>query len=213
MSDAPRYSDKLTMTEFRIAALAEIDLEAMLWESREPDDDLERRYHEADKAALREIDRLKIAGEYELERRRLVALLDPPQPAFVQLIERIDASDFSPWENFYSGLNSPDPDQRARFERLYEKEKMSGRALHEARHILECLEPAKRKREGRPKAIPPWRNVVEHLDAMRLAVAGGASIAQAASEAAIREGRVNADSRAQYFERRYRQRMALREIK
>ncbi len=210
MSDEPRYNDRLTMSEYRIAACDEIALEAIVWDGRAPRDEWEARFLEADKAALREIDRLKIAGIYEAERARLAARLDPEPRVFAEIAARLEAGELEPLNNFLRGLRSPDPDQRARFERLYEQADLAGKSPRECWHILSCLEPAQKPR-GRPPATPPWRNVAQQLDAMRLAVAGGASIPQAARDAAAGEGRAEEESRARYFEKLYRQRAALRE--
>ncbi|WP_371054353.1 hypothetical protein [Rhodosalinus sp. K401] len=212
MSDEPRYNERMTMSEYRIAACDEIDLEAIVWKGRAARSSLLQfaSCEEADKAALREIDRLKIAGIYEAERARLAARLDPQPGVFAEIAARLEAGELGPLNNFLRGLRSPDPDQRARFERLYEQAELAGKSPRECWRILSCLEPA-RKPPGRPSATPPWRNVVQHLDAMRLAVAGGASIPQAARDAAAGEGRAEEESRARYFEKLYRQRAALRE--
>jgi len=212
MTGAPRYSPTLTWTEFRIAASDETDLEQIVWESSTDVDDGRKRYDEADVAALREIDRLKVAGEYAVERARLAALLEPPSPSMQRIAQRIETGEIEPLRNFMDGLKSPDPVQRTRFERLYEKEGLAEKTPREFWHLLECLEPAKRKREGRPNIIPPWRGVASEMDAMRLLIARGASIPEAAREAARREGRQNVspDNRSKYLENLYRQKMALR---
>lgn len=206
-------SDSLTYTESRIAALDEIELEAIVWGERDPPTERLRRYHDADRAALREIDRLKIAGTYEAERARLAAYLKPPSPQWEHFLQRAKAGEFEPWENFSKGLHSPDPDQRERFERLYREGEWGEKTPREFWYVLECLEPAKGRKTGRPKAIPPWHNVAQQLDAMRLLVSAGDSIPQAAREQARIEGLAHADSRADYFDQMYRERMALREIK
>ncbi len=210
MSDEPRYSDKLTFLEYRIAACDEIDLEAIVWDERTPSNEWLRRYHEADRAALREIERLKLAGTYEIERARLATYLESPSPAHERLAQRIENDEFEPMRNFLVGLRSPDQEQSERFERLYCEAELADKAPSECWHILACLEKAK-KPKGRPGVSPPWRNVVTALDAMRLLVASGATIPQAAREMAANEGRAAQGSRARYFEKLYRQREALRE--
>lgn len=210
MSNEPRYNDKLTFSEYRIAACDEIDLEFIVWDERDPSDEWLRRYHEADRAALREIERLKLAGTYEIERARLAAYLEPPNPVHERLAQRIENGEFEPMRNFSDGLRSPDIGQRERFERLYEEAELADKTPREFWHILLCLEKAK-KPKGRPGVSPPWRNAVGAMDAMRFAVAGGATVPQAARDAAAKEGRVAQDNRAKYFEKLYRQRSALRE--
>lgn len=210
MNDQPTYNDKLTITEYRIAACDEIDLESIVWDERDPSDEWMRRYHEADRAALREIERLKLAGKYEIERARLSAYLEPPNPAHERLAQRIENGEFEPMRNFLDGVRSPDLGQRERFEQLYVEGELADKTPREFWHILLCLEQAK-KPKGRPGISPPWRNVVGALDAMRLAVANGNTIPQAAREAAAKEGRAEQHNRARYFEKLYRQRAALRE--
>lgn len=210
MNDEPRYNDKLTFSEYRIAACDEIDLESIVWDERDSSDEWLRRYHEADRTALREIERLKLAGTYEIERARLAAYLEPPNPAHERLAKRIENGEFEPMRNFMDGLRSPDLGQRERFERLYEQAELADKTPREFWHILRCLEKAK-KPKGRPGVSPPWRNVVGALDAMRFAVAEGVSIPQAARDAAAREGRAEEESRAGYFEKLYRKRAGLRE--
>ena len=206
----PRYNEQLSMAEYRIAACDEVDLEAIVWQEREPECDTARRYHEADKAALREIERLKLSGAYEAERARLANYLEPPSPMIQRLMQRIEAGDFEPLNNFMDGLKSPDPDQRARFQRLYEGAELGDKTPRELWHILECLESAKKEKEGRPKAIPPWRNVLHQMDAMRLVVANGSTIPEAARQVAQDEREQGVENRAKYFERLYRQRADLR---
>lgn len=210
MSDEPHYNDKLTFSEYRIAACDEVDLESIVWDERDSSNERLRRYHEADRAALREIERLKLAGTYEAERARLAAYLEPPNPAHDRLAQRIENGEFEPMRNFLDGVRSPDLEQRERFESLYEKAKLADKSPREFWHILLCLEKAK-KPKGRPGVSPPWRNVVGALDAMRFAVAKGASIPQAARDAAAREGRAEEESRARYFEKLFRERVRLRE--
>ncbi|PIV79076.1 MAG: hypothetical protein COW54_05935 [Rhodobacteraceae bacterium CG17_big_fil_post_rev_8_21_14_2_50_63_15] len=192
-----------------IAGRDEIEIEESLWRSRaRKDDDLER-YSEVERAALREIERLKTEGTYKAERARLAAKLPPRSPELVKLGERVQSGEFEPLQNFLAGLKSADPEQRARFQRLYEEGDFANKAPSETWHIISCLEPAK-KAKGRPNAMPPWRHVVSYLDEMRLAVRAGASIPQAARDAAAMEGFAEQASRAKYFERLYRQRALLR---
>ena len=104
-----RYNDFLTMAQYFIASREEVDIEAMAWDCREK---AESRDSEAAREALREIDRLKLAGEYEAERARLAKYLDPPSPAVKHLAQRARSGEFGPFQNFLDGLSSPDPDHR-----------------------------------------------------------------------------------------------------
>lgn len=200
-----RYSEKLTVAEQQIAARDELDIEAAALDCLGSDDDFTIQCLGEYKAALRMIDSLKIEGRYEAERARLSTHWQPvPMPSMSE--ERLRV--LSVLGNFTAGLRSPDPEQRARFQQL--KEMIGKKTPAETWPILACLEVAKRPK-GRPGASPPWRNVASYLDAMRLSVAAGATIPQAARDAADSEGRPTRENRAGYFERLYRQRAALRE--
>ncbi|WP_149866320.1 hypothetical protein [Tropicimonas marinistellae] len=190
----------------------EVVIEAMVWENREPETEAERKDLEAGKEALREIDRLKIDGTYEIERARFAALVDPPSPTLARLIERVANGENSPFQNLLDGLDrNPDPEQRARFERLYQEGDFDHKTPREIWHILECLESAK-KPKGRPSISPPWRNEVEHMDAMRLSIASGATVTvpEAARATAANESRVSAE-RPNDLAKLYRAKMKLRE--
>ncbi|GGB63461.1 hypothetical protein GCM10011316_39150 [Roseibium aquae] len=212
MKDVLRFSDTLTWMEYRIATLDEIDLEEILWsqEQHALDDDLTRRVLAADRAALREIERLKLCGEYDAKRSRLAKCIDPDPPEITERFRRIKNGELQPVENFLAGLRSADPQQRSQFKQLYEKGGFANKHYREISHILTCLKSA-HKPKGRPGATPPWRNVVDALDEMRVAVADGLSIPQAARAAAENEALAGTDNRARYFERLFRQRAKLRE--
>jgi hypothetical protein len=205
-----RYNENLTYLDALIAGRDEIEIEETLWRSSKREDLDLQRYSEVEREALREIERLKLAGTYEAERARLAAKLPPTSPESIRFGERIRAGEFEPLQNFLAGLKSADPEQRARFQSLYEEGGFANKTPVEMWHIISCLEPAK-KAKGRPNAIPPWRNVVASLDAMRLAVHAGVSIPQAARDAAEQEGRAEQENRAKYFERLFRQRQKLRQ--
>ena len=214
MSEALRYNDRLTMSEYRIASLDEIDLEALIWEHPEPSTDLHRLYQEADRAALRKIDGLKTAGEYEAERARLATYIEPIPEDLLRIQKRIADYDYSPLNNFLAGLASRDAEQRARFEELYKTAGLAEKSVPEVLHILQCLEPARGARSGRPKAIPPWRNEIDRLEEMRLAVQAGRSIPDAAKIQAAKpefKRRGTPENQAEYLGKLYRKRQALRE--
>ncbi len=198
------YDDHLSYADYLIAQIDEIEIEASLW--RHPGE----MGSDDEREALRRIDRLKIAGTYDNERKRLADLVPStgiaqPSQKWLQYAERASQV----WENFKAGLNSPDPDQQKRFRALYETESMGEKSLGEVVHILSVLEPA-RRRGKRPNAIPPWRNVFEQLDTMRLEIASGETIAQAARSVAATGGSDLENHRADYLARLYSDRVALR---
>lgn len=195
-----KYSDRLTLEEYRIATCGELDIEAIALQSKCRDDII------AAKRALREIDRMKLAGTYDDERARLAEFLD--EPAFPELPDQA-REDVSALTNFLAGLNSPDVIQRELFRHLYDRGGLSEKSLGEALHILRPLQAAKH-RKGAKQLVPPWRNVAEALDEMRLDVAAGRSIPEAARRAARAETG-GAENRAGTLERHYRARMSLRE--
>ena len=80
--------------------------------------------------------RLKLAGTYEIERARLAAYLEPPNPAHERLAQRIENGEFEPVGNFLDGVRSPDLGQRERFERLYEEAELADKTPREFWHIL-----------------------------------------------------------------------------
>ncbi len=198
----------LEMWEYRFATCDELDLERLVIEQGVPTDDFTREGLAQDKRALREIDRLKIDGTYDEERRRLFARV-PDDPLNIR--GKIDSDFLRAVDNLLAGLNSSDLEQRARFRRLYEAYDLESKTPYETRDLIMVLETAKRRpKVGRPAICPPWENVVEHLDKMRLLVATGVPIPEAARNAATAEGRMQHASRAKYFEGLYRKRVALR---
>lgn len=208
MSDPPRYSDALTYREFLIGSRDELDIEAEFQQSLPEADNWLRRFVAEQQAALREIDELKIAGRYWFERGRLAGLIEPPQLPDV----RPNPAAMRALDNYCAGMKSPDADQRARFEAFSRAANIEAATLWEALPLLNVLDPAQRPK-GRPRVNPPWRNEAGALDAMRLQTAAGASIPEAARQAAAAEGQLNRQSRAKRFERLFRQRAVLREIK
>lgn len=198
---------ELDQWEYRLAMCDELVLERIIIEEGVPDDEFARRSLSQDKIALREIDRLKVEGSYETERARLCSLVGGSAFRLPKLDERL----MSATSNLLAGLRSPDPDQRERFRRFYEVMGIADKAPCECRELLMVLEPAQRPPNvGRPTVCPPWANVVEHMDSMRFAVARGGSIPEAARRAAEIEGMPQRASRAKYFERLYRKRIAFR---
>lgn len=209
MNEELRYNENLTMTEYRVATCDELALERIVFETICPETPLQRRFYDADKAALREIDRLKSANNYEAERARLACFLEPSKQGRKKLSTFLKTFNFETVQNLLDGLQSPDTEQRARFTRLYDEAELADRSPREIEHILLCLEKAK-KPKGRPSVSPPWGNVWQALDAMRPHVASGSTIPQAAKEVAAKEGDAMVESRAHRYEKLYRERLALR---
>lgn len=203
-------NELLQSQEYYVAAMEELDIEAEL-EPRGGGGDEEDPEDSAMRAALREIDGLKVNGQYERTRTRYWEDLDldryhlgeglvfsPGQREFLQR-----------WHNLREGMSSPDPAQAQSFQKFFEVAKIRERPLQQVNDLIAVLEPAKKKR-GRKKESPAWRNEVVALDTMRVLCAGGLSIPQAAQQVALEEGRAEAESRAKYFERLYRDRLKLR---
>lgn len=186
--------------EFRIAA-AELQTAVQVLQ-RIDQLEVERRY-EAERAALRakvvetdavkEIDAAMNQLRGHLENRSVQKLLDDTQ-------------------NFLAGLKSPDLAQRARFECAAEHGQLMEKTPGEIAPFLAIIERAK-GRKGRPAVNPPWLHETTQMSEIRLKVSSGLSIPVAARETADREGRANASSRAKYFERLFRQKQSLREVK
>jgi hypothetical protein len=214
MMQEMRYSEHLLMSEFRIAAMDELKIEGFFFGHQDgfdaSDKQAVRRDLESAKIALRRIDELKISGDYESVRAELAEHIAPIKESWAAMIKRIDYGEFEPFHNFTRGMQSPDPEQRARFQKLYYQGEFAEKAPREVWHILTCLEPAKR-RKGRRTLVTPWANVVEHMEAMRLDIARGATVVEAAAARAAMD-RVSGDAeRAKTLAKLYRQKMALRE--
>lgn len=203
-------NELLQSQEYYVAAMEELDIEAEL-EPRGGGGDEEDPEDSAMRAALREIDGLKVNGQYERTRTRYWEDLDldsyhlgeglvfsPGQREFLQR-----------WRNLREGMSSPDPAQAQSFQKFFEVAKIREIPLQQVNDLIAVLESAKKKR-GRKKESPAWRNEVVALDIMRVLCAGGLSIPQAAQQVALEEGRAEAESRAKYFERLYRDRLKLR---
>lgn len=168
-----------------MAAMDELEIEAELEPKGlcRPGEDPE---DVAKRAALREIDELKASGRYERTRARYWGNLDldrchlgeglvfsPGQREFLQR-----------WRNLREGMNSPDPAQAQSFQKFFEVGKIRERPLQQVNDLIAVLEPAKKKR-GRKKESPAWRNEVVALDTMRVLCAGGLSIPPGRAESGI----------------------------
>ncbi|WP_156127432.1 hypothetical protein [Paracoccus sanguinis] len=219
------FSERLSYADILVTR-DENDVEAEMLKALERADDTGLRYLDDFKAALRKIDSLKIAGGYEefvantraiydQERRRAEEKFLRENPHLAAA--RPTSDDFrkssvldDQLDNLFAGLKSPDPKQAARFRSVYDDLGLANKTYPEVKSLLAVLERAKR-RGGRPSLPTPWTNEIEHMDAMRLLIASGLSIPEAARQRAHQEGRAGADERARTLEGLYRQRVRLRE--
>lgn len=200
--------------DYSLAFVDEIEIERRVMEGgrRAGADDLARLEYEELKKLLRRIDELKICGEYEAFRRELRENESVRNGPLSKLAEgwSLVAKWFSHADvrNVMDGRRSPDPAQRERFQTLID-DHLGDKTPREVQTLISCLERAKRPK-GAPRLRTPWANVIEDMDAMRLAVAGGASRIEAARERADMR-RAGGEERAKTLSRLYRQKMALRE--
>lgn len=205
-------SKLLQSKEYYVAAMEELDIEAEL-KPRRAGDQAEEPEVAAMRAALREIDKLKVKGRYEQVRarywkqlkldvyhREINLSLSPEAKLF-----------FERWGNLQAGRNSPDPAQKERFNKFFEGAEIRERTIQEVNDLIAVLEPAKKKR-GKKRVQPPWRNEVAALDAMRLLCGGDPEpdILEAARHVAREEKLAQEKSRADYFDRLYRERQSFR---
>lgn len=195
-----------------IASRDEIDIEADLVRLLEK----ESRFREVEsyRTALRLIDRLREDGRLDQERKRLAGLMNlPTEEDKRRMSNRLTPID-DMLENLYAGMESPDPIQRKRFRRAWNRIKDLAVYDDEVQTWLPILEKAPKKRGHRRRLYPPWRNDDASLKRMRDLVLGGQSIVEA-SQLAAREENHAADeyqtNRAHSLQKRYKLKMALRE--
>ncbi len=212
---------RLTEVEGLIARLDEVDMEAHLHKMREKTDELSLKIRGHYKEALRKVDELKISGVYLDERERLMMLHEAEDALHMKKF-KADYPDFEEMlntkpkrahldaiQNFLDGLDSPDAQQAAKFEAIFEKVK--DKYFSEVMAFLMPLEKAKRAK-GRQGLSPPWREVAPQLEEMRMAIAGGTKLRDAARQVlASTKTSAVPENRIQYLERLYRQKVALRE--
>lgn len=218
------FSDNLTLAD-SLVTTPENDLEAELLKSLQRKDEIRQMFVVDYKAALRKIDELKITGEYEHfvaevrlkrseaeQRAREKFEADNPHLCGLSSLAGIDAPSEvdEQLDNLFAGLRSPDPAQAQRFKAFYDGHGVAFQTYPQIKFILSVLERAKR-RQGRVRLPTPWTNELEHMDAMRLLVAEGMSVSEAARERAIQEGKAGADERSRTLAKLYRQRVRLRE--
>ena len=186
-----------------------------LWDEEEIeasalDLEIDQPHLEAFRQALRAIDKLKMSGRYDEEIAKLRRNLPEPRSQYYTDEARGFVRDVG---NLMSGVRSPDPEQAASFRKLMDElelwEKVPGDV---PKSLLAVLEPAK-KRRGRKSAIVPWANEQQNMDLMRLAVASGQSVSDAARACAADaiERNVDQAERAKTLAKLYRKKMALRE--
>lgn len=166
----------------------------------------------AKRAALREIDKLKASGEYENERLRLQKVhglewmstrKSFKTPARAKMF-------FDLWGNLRDGMESPDNEQKKRFQSFFDAAQLKTKSFPEAQALIAVLEPAKVKKGRKSVPYPKWREDIGALDAMRLLHGNGVSIPEAARQIAQEEGLAHQDGRAKRFENLYRERLRIR---
>jgi hypothetical protein len=121
------FAETLASKDYYVGCYDELEIEEGLYRLRKSGDrsGLESAEAEAMRAALREIDRLKISGDYEVER----VLLRKRYESKPRLKDwKLDSAFSKYWENFRAGMKSPDLDQRARFLAFYDAAEL-GRML------------------------------------------------------------------------------------
>ncbi|MDA0924658.1 MAG: hypothetical protein O3A97_08680 [Proteobacteria bacterium] len=157
--------------------------------------------------ALQAIDGLKISGRYDQE----IAKLRGNRTESEARHHTGTARDFArAYANLMAGVRSPDPEQRARFKKLMDELSLWEKVPSDVpKSILAVLEAAKRPK-GRKSLIVPWANEHQHMDAMRLAVAAGQSVLDAARARAALEQTAGQTERAKTLAKLYRQKMDLR---
>jgi len=218
-----RFSDRLTWAQYLVAQFDEIDLEArlyqMVYHRRDmPMDDVQTKEVDAHRAALRKIERSKSTGAYEVLRADLqrIAMEDhmaqPPATDDLYTLELLRRSD--DLGNFRRGLESKDPDERRLFESFKKKHRLAQKSVSE---IAEELAFARRvahppKRRGPARKIPPWKDVVAELDAMRIAVSNGTSVPEAARKVADSSSQPKVENRWKTLEDHFRVRADFRRI-
>ncbi|MFV0299899.1 MAG: hypothetical protein ACK5IP_03280 [Paracoccus sp. (in: a-proteobacteria)] len=218
------YSKEVTWQQYLLTWEESQIEEALLKDlGRDSQDEIVHRSVDQYKSALREIDRLKVSGEYDNVRNAALMAIradkerqmdsDPKYRARVIKIDatlrQSDGEIDRQIRNLSDGLRSPDPAQAKRFKQMYDAMELGSKAYPEIRKLLPALERAKR-RKGRAPLPTPWTNEIEHMDVMRLLVASGMTIPLAARERAISEGRADAGERAKTLAKLYRQRADLR---
>ena len=220
MAGGTVFGTPLTFVDWALASHDETSLEQQAIDTLKDETDWNLTYRQLFKEALRLVDALKISGRYESEKSRLAQIVQEAQEdtaretkeRFKRHWETPEMQEFlSHMSNLLAGIRSPDPEQRARFRDLMDQLELWNKTPREVPvALLRALERAKLPK-GRKSIPTPWANVTEHMDAMRLAVASGDSIHEAARARAILEQTAGEAERARTLAKLYRQKMALRE--
>ncbi|MCK0142993.1 hypothetical protein [Aliiroseovarius sp. F20344] len=210
-------NELLKSANYYLANVDELNIEQDLWASKIDAPSLPRcdpEHAAAMRAALVEIDRLKVSGDYEAVRARLFEELGLEKYKFEGFEIPPKFREFlGNWHNLRDGMESPDEVQRERFQKFFETAQIQTRELSETHDLIRALEPAKKQKGRPPGPRPPWRKYATALDEMRILCAEGVSILEAARQVAKKQGLAQEESRAKYLERHYRNRKELREIK
>ncbi|KPP83097.1 MAG: hypothetical protein HLUCCA04_03200 [Oceanicaulis sp. HLUCCA04] len=199
------------MRDYWIAHRDEQQIEAEAYGLQDSAESFARKVRAECAETLQRIDRLIVSGSYEQERARLAAQIPSgAMSAPPEITPRIQAA-FDAFDNYTAGKNSPDPDQRARFERFGLAAGLATMELHEIVPFIAALEPAKRK-QGRRRHLLPWESCRTEMGWIRQSVYSGHSIPKAARLAAEKTRRAGIENRAKTLERLYRQKLKLRDI-
>ena len=220
MAGGTVFGTPQTFVDWAIASYDEMSLEQQAIGTLKDETDWNLTYRLLFKEALRLVDALKISGRYEVERSRLAQIIQKVEKEtaretkerFKRHWQSTEVREFlSHYSNLLAGIRSPDPEQNARFRALMDELELWDKTPREVPvALLKALERAKLPK-GRKSIPTPWANVTEHMDAMRLAVAGGDSIHEAARARAAMEQTAGEAERARTPAKLYRQMMALRE--
>jgi hypothetical protein len=194
------------MADALLAYVDELEIEAPAYDDRGDESDIARRERNERRIALREIDRLKVAGTYDAVRAAIAADMPKPENRMSEIART--AGNWDGLNNLAAGLRSPDPAQRARFRAFYEEQEIADKSPREIEALLAVLERAKRPK-GRRAVSPPWRDYADELDAMRMALAADPDIGIVGAARQATAGAAG-EHRARDLAKHYRDRMKLR---
>lgn len=179
--------------------------------------------------ALRMIDEHVVAGDLEewsagvylaLREKWGLERLSPQQEAERdrEIDDLFASKEWKAFQNFTSGLKSPDLEQRKRFQAFSEalgwggKLEFSQGGFVEKYPFLAPLEKVKRAAVGRRKLAVPWENHNAKMHQLLRAQHQGKSVAAAARELAENDEVAQVESRAKYYSKLFAQKRSLREI-
>ncbi len=182
-----KYDEQHSMAEFYIASRDEIEIEAAYF-------GCSKLYREDLRQALIVIDRLKMAGKYDEYREQKLRSMKLREQAKALADAYPNMPDTDDLTNFLRGLNSANPKVRAEFGELYVREGFATKFYPEVRHLLRMLPRVTVGKRGPKPLRPPWRDANDAMDNMRLFLADGLNLSDAALEAARRERQVGQKS-------------------